>query len=439
MNTKDMNTTDMNSKEMNTKDRVLRILEENRGKQVSGTEIARNLNISRNAVWKAINGLKQEGHYIDAGTNRGYSLASHNDILSLAGILPFLAPGVLAPEILASEIPAPEILAPEHTKIHVFQEVVSTNTMAKKMAVSYKAEEYKDAHGTVLIADKQTQGYGRHGRPFFSPSGHGIYMSFILNPNKLGFDTPTLITSYTAVTVCEAIENLCGKYPKIKWVNDIFLGKNSDRCNSDRCNNDRRNSDTCNNDICSDNICSDNICNDNDLKKICGISAEAVMDLESRTIQWIVVGIGINFTMPDLPALAPELAEELTPVVGAVFEEGLPVITRNQLAAEIINGMLKVKIGSSVEMLDKYRQRLFILGKKVRVLNVAGGRSSENNPGNNSENNLENNSENNSGNNPKNYYEATALDIDEIGQLIVQNEEGERITLSAGEISIKWR
>ena len=361
---------------MNTKEGVLKILEENRGKVVSGEEIALRLNISRNAVWKAINGLKQEGHCIEAAANKGYNLASHSDILSLAGMVPFLDTHL--------EVEA---------KINVHQRVGSTNTLAKKMAVSDAGHDR--LHGTVIIADEQTEGRGRHGRPFLSLPGHGIYMSLILNPKTLGFDTPTLVTSYTAVAVCEAIEALCGKYPKIKWVNDIFLGSDDGAWQ--------------------------------DMKKICGISAEAVMDLESRMIQWVVVGIGINFTLPGLAEMMPELV----PIVGAIFEEGPPGITRNQLAAEIINRMLTPKDSPS-EMLEKYRRRMFILGKKVRVEQPGAGGGGDSVP-------ISGTASYGGAGFAVNSYEVTALDIDEIGQLVVQNDAGEITTLSAGEISIRWR
>jgi len=332
---------------MNTKNRILALLEEKRGQMISGESIAEQLNISRSAVWKAVNGLKKDGHQIEAVTNNGYCLSADNNILSVAGMLPFLKTDLN----IGSQDHHVQISS---NNIQMHQKVESTNLIAKALAAKGAA------HGTVIMAEEQTAGRGRYGRPFFSPAGHGIYMSFVLDPKVLGVDTPGLITTYAAVVVCEAIEAICGMSPKVKWVNDLFLRG----------------------------------------RKICGISAEAVMDLESGTMQWIVVGIGINFTLPALP-------EELRPIVGAVFEEASPCVTRSQLAAEVINRLLAPPY-SQVKIIEKYRERLFILGMKVRVEGAVEP------------------------------YEATVLDVDEMGRLLVRNDAEDVVVLSAGEISIRF-
>ncbi|MCL2398731.1 MAG: biotin--[acetyl-CoA-carboxylase] ligase [Defluviitaleaceae bacterium] len=253
------------------------------------------------------------------------------------------------------------LLKVENCNLKIYDSVDSTNNVAKEM-VALNAE-----HGTVILANVQTGGRGRYGRSFFSPLGHGIYMTFILRPYPIWPVDISLVTVFTGVVVCEAIESICNvssttkKIPQIKWVNDVFL----------------------------------------DRKKIGGILTEAVTD-ESGTLQWIVVGIGINFTATtDLPV-------ELEGIVGSIFDfdkENL-LITRNQLAAEIINRMLNPTY-TSKEIIEGYRQRLFILGKKVRVEGT------------------------------ENPYEATVLDIDDMGKLLVKNESGDVITLSAGEVSIR--
>jgi len=328
---------------MSTKKHILALLESKRGQSISGEYISKQLNISRNAVWKAINELKKDGYKIDAATNKGYCLCEDNDILSIAGMLPFLLKEEFA------------------TKIHVYDSLETTNKTAKEMAIS-GAE-----HGTIIIADSQTAGRGRYDRKFHSPPGHGIYMSFVLRTTKFWFDTPTLVTSFAAVSVCEAIETVTEKKPQIKWVNDVFL----------------------------------------DGKKICGISTEAVTDFESGNIEWIVNGIGINFSTP-----TKDFPEELRNIAGSVFSEenpASPTITRNHLAAELINRMLAIETQHDAkEMLKKYKQRLMMIGKKITVIGI--------------------------GDEP---YEATAIDIDDIGRLIVTKDTGETRVLNSGEISTR--
>ena len=76
---------------MNTKNRILALLESNRGQSISGEHVAGQLNISRNAVWKAIKELEKDGYKIKAITNKGYCLCEDNDILSVQGMIPFLS------------------------------------------------------------------------------------------------------------------------------------------------------------------------------------------------------------------------------------------------------------------------------------------------------------------------------------------------------------
>ena len=316
---------------MDTKDKLLSVLIKNEGKAVSGATIAKELNISRNAVWKAVNALKNEGCEIEAGTNKGYRLIKTPDKLSLGGIYPFLAD--------------------KNCDIEVYETIKSTNDTAKEKAMQGAK------HGTVIISDVQSGGRGRYGRSFYSPPGCGIYISFIVKPEE-GRPNTELATIFAAVAVCAAIENICGKSPQIKWVNDDFLNE----------------------------------------KKICGILTEAVTDLETMTPQWLVIGIGINFLKTDLP-------KELEGIVGSVFEEN-PTVSRNKLAAELINQILFRKY-SNEEIIEEYRKRLFILGKIIRVESTQAP------------------------------YEAKAVDIDNMGRLIVEKPNRERVLLSSGEVSVR--
>lgn len=183
---------------MSTKGELIKILEINRGLAVSGEELAQRLGVSRNAVWKAINSLREEGYPIDAAQNRGYRLSGSSDIISAEGI----------EAILGSHA--------EMFNITVLDEVDSTN-----LAVRRLAGEGAPA-GTIVIANSQTGGRGRLGRSFFSPQGGGLYMSVLLRPS-FDAEQAVLITTAVSVAVCRVIERTTGKSPQIKWVNDIFM------------------------------------------------------------------------------------------------------------------------------------------------------------------------------------------------------------------------
>ena len=112
--------------------------------------------------------------------------------------------------------------------IHIFDEVDSTNTIARECAektLTCAGGAAKiPAPFSVFIADRQTAGRGRLGRSFFSPSAHGIYMSVLFFPQAGSvFASPGIYTCAAAVAVCEAIETRCGAHCGIKWVNDVYL------------------------------------------------------------------------------------------------------------------------------------------------------------------------------------------------------------------------
>lgn len=184
---------------MPLKDRVLAVLEENKGKSISGSEIARSVGMTRSAVWKAVKMLREEGYSICAVTNKGYCLSEENDFLSEQSIIPNLRTKSLG------------------RKIDVFKTIDSTNSFAKSLA------QLGAVHGTTVISEVQTNGRGRMGRSFYSPLGMGIYMSVILRP-QLTVEESLLITSAAAVAAAEAIEKVAGIDCKIKWVNDIYSG-----------------------------------------------------------------------------------------------------------------------------------------------------------------------------------------------------------------------
>ena len=229
---------------MPSKSKIITILEENRGKPIGGSEIAGMLGISRNAVWKAITELKEEGYDIVSDRGTGYTLMAHSDVISKEGVTLFLEKNGFFDKYDAN--------------INVYKSLSSTNTTAKELA----AAGCKD--GTVVIALEQTGGRGRMGRVFQSPAKGGIYVSVILRPGIYAEDC-VLVTTAVSVAVMKAIKKCTGKQTMIKWVNDIYLGD----------------------------------------KKVCGILTEAVTDFESGNVECVIPGIGVNFSS-DISSLVPE-------------------------------------------------------------------------------------------------------------------------------------
>ena len=248
---------------MSTKSRLLELLEQNRGKYLSGNELAKMLDVSRTAVWKGMKSLQQEGYSITAVTNKGYLLEEDNNILS--------------EEAVRLQLKNTEVL------VEVWKEIASTNQRMKQLAV-----EKKLPHGSVVVAQLQTEGKGRKGRKFYSPKDSGLYLSVLLYPEKTA-QKSLEITAAAAVAVCKAVENCCGVSLGIKWVNDLYLEN----------------------------------------KKVCGILTEAVTDFETGDIEFVVVGIGLNLYEP-----TGGFPKELKEKAGAILPDGQKV-DKNKLVGEV--------------------------------------------------------------------------------------------------------
>ena len=181
---------------MTIREKALELL--GRGETVSGEQLAKELGVSRNAVWKVMNRLRQGGYKIDAVTNRGYRLLSAPDLLCETEISRWLTTKEIG------------------RKLEIHELLDSTNNRAKALAAE------SAPHGTVVIADSQTGGRGRRGRSFFSPEHSGIYLTVILRP-KCTPEQASLLTSMAAVATARAIEKTAEADVKIKWVNDLYL------------------------------------------------------------------------------------------------------------------------------------------------------------------------------------------------------------------------
>ncbi len=353
-----------------SRDKVLALLESNQGTYLSGEEIASQVGISRTAVWKAVKKLQEGGYVIDAVTNRGYCLVRGSDALSEAKIRSFLYPD------------DPGI------SMDVFDTVGSTNTVCLQ-----RASAMPRSGPYAAIAGCQTQGRGRRGRSFFSPDGTGLYMSILLRPSALSADQAMRFTTIAAVATAEAIEAVSGRSASIKWVNDIYVGG----------------------------------------RKVCGILTEASFNPEDGTLDYAVVGIGINVYEP-VGGFPDEIRERAGAIASSgagphadasddqmcspetIMERG----GRNRLAAEILNRFFSYCSGlrgSGIGALNapdvpayvnEYRRRCFVTGMDVDVLRA--------------------------GADP---VKAHVLDIDDRCHLLVRYEDGSEETLSSGEISIR--
>ena len=181
------------------KGEILKLLKETDG-YISGQELCEKFGVSRTAVWKVINQLKEEGYEIEAVRNKGYILKGSADVLSK--------------EELESTI---------HTKwagtqVAFFEETDSTNNEIRRLA------EQGAPHGTLAVAERQLGGKGRRGRVWTSPAGVGIWMSMLLRP-QIDPMAASMLTLVMALSTRRGIEKATGLKSEIKWPNDLVLNK----------------------------------------------------------------------------------------------------------------------------------------------------------------------------------------------------------------------
>lgn len=179
------------------KEEILRLLREADG-YVSGQELCNRFGVSRTAVWKAINQLKEAGYEIEAQQNKGYHIKSAPDVMNEPELK----------SIMDTKWAGQEVL--------YFDTIDSTNTKAQELA------EKGYPSGTLVVADQQVSGKGRRGRGWVSPSGTGIFMTLMIKPD-IKPNNASMLTLVAALAVAKAIKDVTGEDAKIKWPNDIVI------------------------------------------------------------------------------------------------------------------------------------------------------------------------------------------------------------------------
>jgi len=281
------------------KDDVLKLISRERD-YISGETISRKLGVSRTAINTAVKALRDDGYEITSTTNKGYLLTNSPDLLSKGAISAYLTDD-------------------RSEDLYVYDSVGSTNTVLKDLAANGSKS------GTVVIADHQASGKGRRGRSFESPSGVGIYLSYLLKPQS-GLNRISDLTSWTAVAVSDAIRNAYGLETSIKWVNDLLMNK----------------------------------------KKICGILTEVTVEGESGFIDTCIIGIGININESSFPDGLKDIATSIS------IENGGKIFERAKLAAEIIKSMDKLKDNwpDDSYYLERYRELNITTGSKITAFPI---------------------------------------------------------------------
>ena len=261
---------------------ILAGLRESRG-YVSGVRLSKSLGVSRVSIWKHIRDLKRDGYVIPT-SSRGYRLVSSPDLL-----LPWEFPGW-------------------EGKIHHFHQVGSTMDVARELARKGAAE------GTLVVAERQTQGRGRLSRQWQSPPG-GIYFTIILRPKITPIYAPRL-NLMASVAVADTIRELLGMDARLKWPNDVLVGG----------------------------------------RKVCGILAE--MDAETDSVNFVNVGVGIN---------ANSAISQLDSATSLKAELGKKISRKEFLASLLAEISRQYALLTGPELLERWKSLSATLNRRVKV------------------------------------------------------------------------
>lgn len=319
------------------KEEILILLRE-RNDFVSGQELCEKFGVSRTAVWKVINQLKEEGYEISSVHNKGYCLVAQKDVLSDVEIKSRLQTERMAWELV------------------YLTETGSTNNDCKLMA------EQGAKEGLLVVADRQNSGKGRRGRSWQSPKGTTISMSLLLRPTY-ETDAAPQVTLVMALAMADAVREVTGLEAKIKWPNDIVVGG----------------------------------------KKICGILTEMSLDMD--TINYVVIGVGVNVNNDSFEDEIQETATSLKLQTGNTVSRASLIAVAMKYFEQYYEQFSKDLDMKNLK--DRYQGYLVSMGKEVRVLD------------------------------PKGEYVGVCRGINEAGELMVELQDGTVTCVYAGEVSVR--
>ena len=179
------------------KDKLLKLLME-ADDYLSGEALSQTLGVSRTAVWKAVNKLKEQGYAISSVRNKGYLIQEESSELIESAVKNHLPKGTLF-----------------HT-VKVYESLDSTNSEAKRLWQNGLKEP------ALILSREQTAGKGRRGRTWLSPKDDGVFMTMLLMPDIEPIHA-SMLTLIAGLAVAQAVKSLTSVEAMIKWPNDLVI------------------------------------------------------------------------------------------------------------------------------------------------------------------------------------------------------------------------
>lgn len=260
---------------------------------------------------------------------------------------------------------------------HFHARCASTNALAAELADAGAPE------GTLVVADAQDAGRGRHGRAWFSPSGENLYLSLVLRPAVPPPALPPL-TLLAGGAIAGALATL-GLVPRLKWPNDVLLAvadpatTSSSRAPAPIAPVARAAS-------------------SGRLRKVCGVLLE--MATAGGAVRHAIVGVGLNVNTIAFPADLAERATSLRAHLGRAIDRGVLLA---DLLARLEPLYDRFVADGPAEAIALWR-RFGLRGAPARVVTADG------------------------------VVEGTMEDLDDQGALILLRADGTRARILSGEV-----
>lgn len=291
--------------EQTTLDKIVTLLKSHQSEFLSGEKLSKSLSLSRAAVWKNIKKLQSLGYKIESRPKSGYRLQQSTDLL-----VPWEVSDGLQTDIIGR-------------KIYYFGTIDSTQNFALELA------KRPHENGSLVIADRQTQGRGRLNRKWVSPKG-GIWMSILLRPNFEPSYT-SLFPMATSLALAVSIEKTLKIKTELKWPNDITIKGN----------------------------------------KVAGILIDA--SVESNKIDYLIIGIGINFKI-NPGTISKSIKQKKYGIATLISKDQgtRPVELVQQFLLELEKTYNNILTGNVGTIRKEWIKRSSTIGKNVTITTTTG-------------------------------------------------------------------
>jgi BirA family biotin operon repressor/biotin-[acetyl-CoA-carboxylase] ligase len=258
----------------------------------------------------------------------------------------------LAPEAVRAGLSTATI----PSEVACFARLPSTMDEARRRASSGATE------GLVVLAEEQTAGRGRLGRPWVAPPGSALLLSLLLRPRWLAPERAFALTMLAATALCAAVEEVAGLRPALKWPNDMLLPQQN-------AEGRMQNAEASPRPAPSSGIqhSAFSIQHSSPQAKCAGILAE--LHLQAGAVEWAVIGVGVNVHAHPPPDQTAYPATSLDAALGRRADR---LALLRALLVRLDGGYVALRAGGYGALFAEWRARLATLGESVRVSTPAG-------------------------------------------------------------------